>query len=264
MTRRILKTYGGVSPRKRGPEETRSLSSATNKKQKNDDKSQICDKAQEDPEFKISRNVSLEQLAKLDEKISKNIDFLKDSLKSIKIDTPDDDPNSIESVRSNLIKELFLSVTKPGISSKTYLNIEEFREQVSRGKNFKHFEFLLSILKLISESDFVIDDNMKFILSTLLIRIEEDSITNIYAKGFMRKLTCDSNSYTYIANDLYFELQNQYLNAILNKYSGKITKKNDMKLFIDNYDENIIKRLMTRNYSAFTANTIVENLIKKL
>lgn len=261
MTRRILKTYGGI---KRDQRETTSLSSATNKKQKNDDTSQICDKTQEDPEFKISRNVNLEKLAKLDEKISKNIDFLKESLKSIKIDTPDDDPNSMESVRSNLIKELFLSVKKPGRSSKTYLNIHEFTEQVSRGENFKHFEFLLSILKLISEQDFDINKDMKFILTTLLIRIEEDSITNIYAKGFMRKLTCDSKSYIYIPDDLYFELQNQYLNAILNKYSGKITKQNDMKLFIDNYDENIIKRLMTRNYSAFTANTIVENLIKKL
>jgi hypothetical protein len=263
MTRRILKTYGGV---KRNQQETgSSSSSAPNKKQKNDDNSPTCDKAQEDPVFKISRNINLENLAELDEKISKNIDFLKDSLKSINSKTQDDsDPNSMESVRSNLIKELFLSVKKPGRSSKTYLNIEEFREQVSSGKNFKHFEFLLSILKLISEQDFVIDDNMKFILSTLLIRIEEDYITNIYAKGFMRKLTCNSNSYTYIPNDLYFELQNQYLNAILNKYSGKITKKNDMKLFIDNYDENIIKRLITRNYSAFTANTIVENLIKKL
>lgn len=257
MTKRILKTYGGG---KRKAEESGSLLSSTSKQSK----ISRALEAPEDPKFKISRNVNLEELAKLDEKISKNIDFLKNSLRSIEIDTPDDNPNSMESIRSNLIKELFLSVKKPGRSSKTYLNIHEFTHQVSRGENFKHFEFLLSILKLISEQDFNINEDMKFILTTLLTRIEEDSITNIYAKRFMQKLTCDCRSYAYIPNDLYFELQNQYLNAILNKYSEKITKENDMKLFIDNYDANIINGLMTRNYSAFTANTIVANLIKKL
>lgn len=255
MTKRILKTYGGG--KRRAEESSPSLHSTC--------KHSKISRAPEEHEFKISKGVNEETLQKLDQEISKNIDFLKESLRSIEIDTPDDDPNSIESIRSNLIKELFLSVKKPGRSSKTYLDLDTFKKEVSERTNFKHFKFLLCVLKLVSERDFVINDDMRHILSVILTRIEEQAISNIYAKPFIKNFVPPkSMKYTYVPDMLYFELQNKYLNAILNKYSEKITKENDMKLFIDNRDDDVIKCLTTRNYSAFTANTIVENLINKL
>jgi len=160
----------------------------------------------------------------------------------------------------NDYKSLNIIIKKFLLKNNKIIDIFQLREKISNGETTNHIEFLLILLKVISKPHFIINNKIKHIFIEILMQLEEENITTIYSKKIVKKLS--SNTYTYI-NDVYFQLQDYYLNKIFNKYSY-LNKDNDMKLFIDNNDSNISNKLITRKYSLFTSNTTILSLIQKL
>jgi len=236
MSRRILKNYSSVSP-------------PPAKKQKLDN-----DKKEKRFLFNLEYQFKVNDLNTfISNKVLKE-DGLFEKISNAKYE-------DLDSIIEYIIKEYLLCDDEIKKIKPTTDNLGDL---ISSGKTLNHIYFLLSILYIISHKDFKINEDNKFVLEAILQQIEESAYTAIYAKEFIKKRSGYSKSYIYLYNlNEIFELQNKYLNEILNKYEY-LSIENNMNLFIDNNDQTVIKNLTTRNYSAFTANTIILFLIQKL